>query len=282
MDNGVIFEDFSFRYKASDAFALEEVSIKIDSGDFIGVIGRSGSGKSALINAINGVIPHYYTGDVYGAVKVCGLDTVETRPEKLALRVGSVLQDIDSQTTATVVEEELLFGLENYSIPKDEIEERIAEALELIGISKLRGRTIRSLSGGQKQKVVIAAILALRPDILVLDEPTCELDPDSSRRLFELLARLNRENGTTIVIAEQKTMLLCEFCNRLVVMDSGRAVLCGAVGEVLARGEQLGALGVHVPRIVSLRDELLERGLRVDSPPRSIPEAVMMIEGASV
>ena len=153
---------------------------------------------------MNGIIPHCYPGDFFGSVVVEGNDTCETALTDISLVVGSVCQDIDSQFVASVVDDEMLYGLENFGVPHDEIEARMVEALEDMGIGDLRDRTIDSLSGGQKQKVAIASILALRPKVLVLDEPTAELDPASSVGVFDLLTRYAREHGTTVVVVEQK------------------------------------------------------------------------------
>ncbi len=278
MASAITFENFSFQYADSPAPALRDLNLSIEPGDFLGIIGSSGAGKSTLTYAINGVIPHYYRGDFYGAVHVCGMDTVDTRPETLSRHVGSVFQNVDGQMVASVVEDELLFGLENFSVPKAEIMPRLNAALEQVGIPELRGRAIRTLSGGQKQKVAVAAILALQPEIIVLDEPTGELDPDSSRQLYTLLRRLNQEQGATVVIVEQKIMLQCEFCKRLAVLDHGRLALCGSVQDVLAHADEMQQLGIHVPRIVSLWEELSARGFSPGQPPRSVPEAKRMVE----
>ena len=195
-------KDFSFRYASGKRNALQNLNLTIEDGDFVGIIGNSGAGKSTLTYAINGIVPHHYRGDFYGSVMVNGLDTVDHSPEEIATHVGSVFQDVDAQMVTSMVEDELLFGLENFSVPREEIESRVTEALEQTGIPELRYRDLDTLSGGQKQKVAVAAILALRPRIIVLDEPTGELDPQSSEQIYSLLAQLNRQSGTTIIAVE--------------------------------------------------------------------------------
>lgn len=270
-------ENLNFKYRGGAHFALRDISLTVEDGDFVGVIGNSGAGKSTLTYALNGIVPHHYAGDFYGSVRINGLDTVETQPEKLSVFVGSVFQDIDGQMVASMVEDEILFGLENFGVPRGEIEERIADALETIGIADLRYRSIATLSGGQKQKVAIAAITALRPRILVLDEPTGELDPQSSRQIFQMLYRLNEEHGMTVVVVEQKIMLLCEFARRLIVMDRGAAVLDGAVREVLKNDGELSRLGINVPRIASLANSLADKGLYGGGIPLDLSEAERMV-----
>ena len=227
-------QELTFKYTGSKHNALENITLEIEKGGFVGIIGESGAGKTTLCNCINGLIPHHYTGDFYGSVKVDGEDTFDVDAGKLALKVGSVFQDIESQLTGYFVEDEILFGLENFGIPADQIEKRITSALETLGISELRHREISTLSGGQKQKVVFAAILALEPQILVLDEPTGELDPASSVQIFALLKKLNEEKGITIVIAEQKIMLLCEFVKKLIVLEKGSKCIIEEIAGVTA------------------------------------------------
>ena len=144
-------KELTFKYSGSKKNALENVSLTIEKGDFVGLIGESGAGKTTLCSCINGLIPHHYTGDFYGSVKIQGTDTFDIEPGKLALKVGSVFQDVDSQLVSFFVEDEILFGLENFGIPKDQIEQRITAALEALEIQELRHREISTLSGGQKQ-----------------------------------------------------------------------------------------------------------------------------------
>jgi energy-coupling factor transport system ATP-binding protein len=178
---------------------------------------------------------------------------------------------------ASVVEDEILFGLENFGVPRDEIEGRLEEALEAAGISGLRHRELSSLSGGQKQKAAIAAITALKPKIMVLDEPTGELDPFSSRRIFEYLKELNEKLGVTVVVIEQKIMLLCEFARRLAVMDRGVLVREGPVREVLQRPDVLEGAGVNVPRVTTLGKALSDKGLYRGELPQDLGQAELMM-----
>lgn len=270
-------KDFSFQYKGADRPAIQHLNLEIAQGDFVGIIGKSGAGKTTLTYALNGIVPHYFPGDFYGEVNVFGMDTVEVRPEKLSLTVGSVLQDTDAQMVASVVEDELLFGLENFGVPKGTIASRMQEALESVGISSLRNREIRSLSGGQKQKVAIAAILALRPQVVVLDEPTGELDPQSSRQVYQILKELNEAHGITVIAVEQKIMQLCEFSKKLLVMDEGRCLFYDTVPKVLAHHQELEQIGVNVPRVVTLAGRLAELGLSPDRIPVNIDEAEQMV-----
>lgn len=272
------FEDFSFRYKSSEAFALQGISMTIENGAFVGIIGNSGAGKSTLTYTLSGIIPHHFDGDFYGSVKVNGLDTVEVKPEKLAQFVGEVFQDIDSQMVSSIVEDEILFGMENFGVPHDEIGRRLDSVLDMLGIRDLKDRQISSLSGGQKQKVAIAAILAMVPEIIVLDEPTGELDPASSIMIFDILRRLNREFGKTVIVVEQKIMLLCEYVDRLLVMDAGKIVFDGRSEEIVQQVPLFKNLGINVPRVVELGQQLTAAGLYHGAIPLDLDQAEKMVK----
>lgn len=272
------FEDFSFRYKSSEAFALQGISMTIENGAFVGIIGNSGAGKSTLTYTLSGIIPHHFDGDFYGSVKVNGLDTVEVKPEKLAQFVGEVFQDIDSQMVSSIVEDEILFGMENFGVPHDEIGRRLDSVLDMLGIRDLKDRQISSLSGGQKQKVAIAAILAMDPEIIVLDEPTGELDPASSIMIFDILRRLNREFGKTVIVVEQKIMLLCEYVDRLLVMDAGKIVFDGRSEEIVQQVPLFKNLGINVPRVVELGQQLTAAGLYDGAIPLDLDQAEKMVK----
>ncbi len=255
----ICIQDLSFTYQNGTDPALREVSLTLEEGDFLGIIGPAGAGKTTLTRAISGLIPHHYTGSYYGSVTVNGMDTVETPLDQISRLVGTMFQDVESQIISPVGEDELLYGLENFGVPREEIPGRLEEALDMVGIADLRERSIGSLSGGQRQKVAIASILALKPRILVLDEPTGELDPHSSRQIFTLLRKLNEEQGITVIIVEQKIMLLCEFARHLAVLNEGRVIRQGEIREVLARAEELEAAGVNCPRVTTYSRALSDR-----------------------
>ncbi len=271
------FKDFSFKYKSGEKPALTIKNLSIQKGDFVGVIGNSGAGKSTFTYAVNGVIPHHYQGDFYGEVRVKGCDTIESTPTQLALSVGSVFQDIDGQMVSSVVEDEILFGLENFGVPKEEIEKRITDILKMVGIEDLRYRNINSLSGGQKQKVAISAVVAMMPDIMVLDEPTAELDPQSSLQIYNMLKMLNETLNITIIVVEQKIMLLSEFSKRIIILDSGEIYLDGTPKQVLSDTSRLTDIGVNCPRVASLANNLNQLKIYSGSVPVNVMEAETMV-----
>lgn len=265
--------DFTFQYRESERPVVSGIDLTIPDGAFVGVTGAAGSGKSTLTYALNGIIPHCYPGDFYGSVVIDGLDTCEVALTDVSQVVGSVCQDVDSQFVTSVVEDEVLYGLENFGVPRDQIEGRVSRALADMGISDVRDRVISSLSGGQKQKVAIASILALNPRVLVLDEPTAELDPLSSHTVFDLLARYAREHGTTVVVVEQKIALLSQYADLLVIVDEGRIRFADEPANVLEHSDELKRIGVNCPRSTTLMNRLRAEGLYGGASVRNVREA---------
>ena len=278
MNSIIEVKDATFTYSGVQRHALERVSLAVAEGEFVGIIGPSGAGKSTLAGVMSGAVPHHFAGELYGACLVDGKDTCEVTLTDVSRLVGSVLQDIDAQFVASNVRDELLFGLENFGVTHDEIPARMQQALETVGIEDLRDREIATLSGGQKQKVAIAAILALRPRVLVLDEPTAALDPASSTLVFETLREVNRSAGITVVVIEQKVALLSQYCSRVVVLDQGKLILDGTPREVFAHGEQLRSIGVDSPRVARVSNSLAAEGLcEASNPALSVDEAAALV-----
>ena len=248
--------------KAQDStFALNNISLSIEAGEFVGIIGPSGSGKTTLASIFSGAIPHHYSGELSGIVKIAGQETKNLALTNIACLIGSVIQDIDAQMVAANVEDEILFGLENFGVAHNEIPNRIDEALQIVGISDLRNRDLDTLSGGQKQKVAIAAILALKPKVMVLDEPTCALDPVSSKMIFSILKDLNKNFGITVVVIEQKVALLSEYCKRLVVLSNGTLSLDLPVSQALKNIDLLYSIGINYPRTTHLVNDLQSKNV---------------------
>lgn len=278
MNSIIEVKDVTFTYSGAQRCALEHASLAVAEGEFVGIIGPSGAGKSTLAAVMSGAVPHHFAGELYGACLVDGRDTCEVTLTDVSRLVGSVLQDIDAQFVASNVRDELLFGLENFGVPHDEIPTRMQQALETVGIENLRDREIATLSGGQKQKVAIAAILALRPRVLVLDEPTAALDPASSTLVFETLREVNRSAGITVVVIEQKVALLSQYCSRVVVLDQGKLVFDDTPRKVFSHGERLREIGVDSPRVAHVSNSLATAGLcEAGNPVLSVDEAAALV-----
>jgi energy-coupling factor transporter ATP-binding protein EcfA2 len=242
----ITLDNFSYRYPGQTSFALRDLTFTIPQGQFCGVVGGNGAGKSTLCYALSGFVPHFYQGRVSGALRIGGKDLTEVTLGELAGEVGLVFQDPFNQISGArfSVREEIAFGLENLGIAPAEIKRRVREMLELMHLEETAARSPFELSGGQQQRVAIASILAMRPKVLVLDEPTSQLDPHGTAEVFELLDAITRQRKTTVVIVEQKLEWLAEFADRILVMNKGRVVLDGPAAELLG-DERLSKLGVE-------------------------------------
>ena len=263
--------------------ALKDINTSIYEGEFVGIIGSTGAGKTTLASLMTGAIPHHFAGTLSGSVTIYSKESKTLSLTQIARYIGSVIQDIDAQMVASNVEDELLFGLENFGIAHDEIYSRMDEALRAVGILDLKYRDIDTLSGGQKQKVAIAAILALRPRVMILDEPTCALDPVSSEMIFSILCDLNATYGITIVVIEQKVALLCTYCRRLLVLSQGELCLDAPIDEALKQRELLDSVGINYPRTTRLIQTLRTRGLNDSSTthqimPVSVTDTVQVLD----
>jgi energy-coupling factor transport system ATP-binding protein len=209
--------------------ALTDVSLEVEQGELVCLLGLSGSGKSTLLRALAGLVPHFHGGRFAGRVEIGGRDTRSARPSDLAGTVASVFQDPEDQVVFTGVEHEVAFGLENLGVAPGEIHDRALDALRLLDAEQLEGRRTQELSAGELQRVCVASALALRPRLLLLDEPTSQLDPDAA----ELLLEHARELGCAVVVSEQRPALPLERCDRVVFLDEGRVVLDGTRAEAL-------------------------------------------------
>lgn len=249
-------KNFTFSYPQSLQPALKDINFSVAKGEFIGITGPTGAGKTTLACCLNGIIPHFQGGRLQGRIDLQGTSIFERSTAQISRLVGSVFQDPEAQIISTEVEQELAFGPENLGFPPGEIERRISEALELVGITELRNRPTINLSGGEKQRVAIAAALAMLPEILLLDEPTSELDPVGTEEIFQVLSHLNRAHGITILMIEQKTEQLAAYANRILVLNDGTVALEGEPWQVFARLKELEEIGVRIPQVTRLASML--------------------------
>jgi energy-coupling factor transport system ATP-binding protein len=224
----------TYWYPGCEQPALRDVSLKVGPAEVILVVGASGSGKSTLLRCLNGLVPHFHGGVLSGRVEVGGKDTRTSRVHELAHLVGLVFQDPESQAVMTTVEREIAFGLENMGVPSQAISRLVEEALILLGLSHLRHASLATLSGGELQKVALAAVLATQPQLLLLDEPTSQLDPVSSEDLLAAIRRLSEDTGATIVLAEHRTERCLHLVTRVLYMDDG-VLVADADPQLFAR-----------------------------------------------
>lgn len=238
---------------------LKDISLSIDKGDFVALLGHNGSGKSTFAKHMNAILL-----PSAGTMTVDGIDTKdESQRFTLRSHVGMVFQNPDNQIVATIVEEDVAFGPENLGIPPKEIRERVDDALKAVEMYDYREHAPSQLSGGQKQRVAIAGIIAMRPDCIVLDEPTAMLDPSGRREVMNTIHMLNREYGITIVLITHY-MEEAAQANRVVVMDDGKVVLDNTPKEVFSHVETLKKIGLDVPQVTELAYRLQQAGCPVD------------------
>ncbi|NLK25549.1 MAG: ABC transporter ATP-binding protein [Euryarchaeota archaeon] len=226
-------DNFSFAYAGNEKPVLKGVDLEIHEGEFVLIVGLSGSGKSTLIRAFNGLIPHFYGGRVSGRVTVDGMNTRNVPPARLASTVGMVFQDPENQLVMTNVENEMAFGLENLALPKSEMTRRIDTYGEYFGLEPFLKRFIPQLSGGEKQKVALASVLAMQPKYIVLDEPTSQLDDESASLYLDFLYKLNREKGVSIILVEHRLERCMHLAQRVLFMEEGRIIADGMPGQVM-------------------------------------------------
>ena len=236
--------DLTYRYPQTAVPALQNINFSVEPGEFVAVIGANDAGKSTLCYALTGYVPHFFHGQMSGSVQLAGLETRERPLAELVTLAGLVFQNPATQMSGVrdTVRGEVGFGLENLGVPRAEMHTRIDEALEITGTTDLAERHPRELSGGQQQRVALAAMLAMRPQLLVLDKPTSQLDPVGSRELFAALQRLSR-TGLTLVLATHKLEWAAAYADRLLLLHEGRLVQQGTPQELLTQ-PQLAEWGI--------------------------------------
>ena len=215
-------------------------------------MGLNGAGKTTLGLALNGIVPQSSIGHHVGRVTVEGLDAATTPVREMARLVGIVFDNPEFQMSQLTAAEEVALGLENLGVPTDEMHVRVREALALVGLAGFDERSPLALSGGEQQRLAIASVLAMRPRILFMDEPTSNLDPLGKEEVFALTRRLNREEGLTVVVAEHEAEVLAAYADRIVVLVEGRVAMVGTPAEVFARAEELAGLGLRAPQATEL------------------------------
>ncbi|MBU1682373.1 ATP-binding cassette domain-containing protein [Patescibacteria group bacterium] len=242
-DPAVMIKDLKFQYRGEEKLALDGISLEIQKGEFLVIMGASEAGKSTLAACFNGLIPHYMSGAIKGEVIIQGKNTAGSSVPQLAENVGIVFQDFEAQLFSTNVELEVAFGPENFAIPRDEIKRRIEENLNYVGLEEFRNRPPFTLSGGQKQKLAIASVLAMQPSILVMDEPTTDLDPISKQGIFDIINKLRKRDDITLIVVEHETEEVLH-ADRIALIKDGKLVQVDSIQEILTQVDLLEELGV--------------------------------------
>jgi len=245
--NSIRVENLKYKYPNSDTFALDDISFTVKKGEFVGIAGMNTAGKTTLCYALSGLVPHFFKGAYGGDVFIGDMDVLAHEISDITAKVGLVFENPFSQMTGSkfTVYDEIAFGLENLGIPRDEMHRRIKESMQFLDIEALRDKNPFSLSGGQMQRVAIASVIAMKPDVLILDEPTSQLDPQGSEEVFRVVENLSRE-GMTIIMIEQKMEKLAAYSDRIFLMHEGKLIDSGSPAKIFSRDDLL-TFGVEPP-----------------------------------
>ena len=264
-------KDLTYTYPGATKPSIEEVSLTINKGDFVILTGPSGCGKTTLCRCFNGLVPHFYNGKLEGEITVAGLNVVDNKIHQLALHVGLVFQNPENQLFALSVEKDVAFGLENFAMPRAEMRKRVDWALQMAGIGELTERPPHELSGGQQQRVAIASVLAMQPDIMILDEPTSFLDPLGAEKIFQVINDLNKKLGITVILVEHRLDLAAKYANHVIVMNKGKVALTGSPREIFT-SEKARLIGVGIPKATKLYQHLKKNGIQLKTVPVTTKE----------
>ena len=266
MDEVIRVRDLWWRYELGQEWALKGIDLTVRRGEFLVIVGPSGAGKSTLCLTLCGMIPHFSRGHYKGEVMINGHETRKMKLSEITRKVGIVFQDPDTQFVTMSVEDEVAFPLENHGVPREEMLERVRRTMEMTRILELKDKYPNELSGGQKQRVAIASILALEPEIIILDEPTSDLDPVGKSEVFSMLAELKR-TGRTIILVEHNTEEAAKYADRVILLRDGKIVMEGPPRKVFLEVESIKSAGVYPPQVTELAYHLSTRyGVRGELP----------------
>ena len=268
-------QNVTYKYPLTDSPVLQNIDLKVEEGEFVALIGPNGAGKSTLCYTLAGFVPHFFKGELTGIVEVAGAESHSATLSEWVLNVGLAFQNPFNQISGAkyTVFEELAFGLENIGLPREEMKTRVEQAMKLTGISDLADRSPYSLSGGQQQRVALTSILVMQPRVLVLDEPTSQMDPVGTREVFGVI-RSMAERGMTVILAEHKVEWIAEFANRVIALKDGQILLEGTPSEVLT-SSLLPENNFGVSRYTSVARRAQELGLWTkEKLPVTLEEAV--------
>ena len=275
----VTFDQVTYRYPGTDFNALSDVTLEIMKGEYVGLVGLNGAGKTTLGLCVNGVVPAMLGGERHGTVTVGGLDVEEYPVREMAKIVGMVFDNPEFQMSQMTCAEEVALGLENAGVPLQEMRQSVADALALVGLAGFDDRSPLGLSGGQQQRLAIAAVLAMKPRVLIMDEPTSNLDPLGKQEVFDMATTLNQDYGMTVIVIEHEVEVLAHYADRIIVMDKGQVVMNGKPGEIFSQVEKLNSLGLRVPEATELAYRLDAEKLWKGPYPSTTTEAVSSLRG---
>lgn len=271
-------EDLTFTYPGAEAPILKHISLEVQKGDFLAIIGSNGCGKSTLCKTLNGLIPHFIAGDFEGTVEVAGLNTLNEEIGTLSQKVGYVYQDFENQIVRPTVLDDTSFACLNYAM--EDYEQRAKQALELIGLGQKEQAYVWQLSGGQKHLLALAGVMALQPEVIVLDEPIAQLDPWHAKQTYEVLKYLNQVHHKTIIVIEHHTEFIADYCKHVIMMNKGEVVWKLPTREALTRVEELESCDIFPPQITLAAKKLKEKGFVTNEGllPTTLEEGYVFLE----
>jgi len=264
--------NLTFTYVGAEKPSMQNVNLSIEHGTFAVLTGPSGCGKTTLCRCLNGLIPNFYSGDLKGELIIDDVNVKGKSTAELAGHIGFVFQNPENQLFSLSVERDVGFGLENLGVQRDEALDRIRWAMDVTGITELREKAPYELSGGQQQRAAIAGVLAMRPKIMVLDEPTSFLDPRAAKEIIGVIAKLNREMQLTILLVEHRLDVVSRYADRVIVMDNGNVALDGSPSEVY--NDEARLIGIGLPKVTSLFHLLRGEGFPTKTNPISVDQAL--------
>jgi energy-coupling factor transporter ATP-binding protein EcfA2 len=276
----VEFVDFSFKYLGADSLALRKVSASVNEGEYVVITGPSGCGKTTLCRTVNGLVPHFHRGYIAGNVFIDGQNTRDATVAQLASTVGLVFQNPANQLVTLNVEKELAFGPENLGVVPKEVRKRVEEIIDLLNLEHLREKHPHEMSGGEQQRVAMGATLALKPKVLVADEPTSNLDPRSAELILEIIANLNKRNGMTVILVEHRLDLVAKDASRIILMDKGQIVADGIPRDVLSM-DISSEIGVGIPKATQVYKRLQAKGIVLSQVPLTGEELALLVGEAN-
>ncbi|MBK8620103.1 MAG: ABC transporter ATP-binding protein [Anaerolineales bacterium] len=268
-------QNVTYQYPLTKTPVLQNINLQVNEGEFVAVIGPNGAGKSTLCYALAGFVPHFFKGEISGSIEVAGMESSKSTLDEWVLNVGLAFQNPFNQISGAkyTVFEEIAFGLENSGVPREEMKARVDEAMKLTDISDLADRSPYSLSGGQQQRVALTSILVMQPKLLVLDEPTSQMDPIGTREVFSVVRKM-AEGGMTVVMVEHKMEWIAQFADRVIALKDGQVLLEGKPNEVLT-SNILAENGFGISRYTSTAREAKKQGLwKKENLPVTLDEAV--------
>ena len=270
-------ENLTVQYLGEENNALDGVSLEIEKGEFVALLGAHGAGKTTLCHSLNGLVPNMISADMYGAIEVLGEIPPKIPVRQLATKVGSIFDNPEFQMSQLSVFEEVALGLQNLGVEKSIIEKNISESLKLVGLEGFEDRSPFEISGGQQQRLAMASALAMKPEILILDEPTSNLDPIGKEEGFSVTRKLNQEEGMTVIIAEHEVEVIEDFADKLILLEEGRINEIGTPQEIFPKFvDNQEYVGVRVPQVTELASKRLEL---FESIPVTLDEAERMYKG---